>query len=117
VSFEETRSQREASTNDPSKIRCAACGHVITDRGHAIEMAGAHEHHFVNPGGFAFVIRLYSAAPGCGYAGDTHTHFSWFPGWSWQVAHCKQCRAHVGWIYRLAGDQFHGIIANAVRES
>ena len=43
-------------------------------------MAGAHEHTFVNPGGFVHHIGCFNAAPGCIYLGPTETAFSWFPG-------------------------------------
>jgi len=80
-------------------------------------MSGAHEHTFVNPGGFVHRIACFNAAPGCVYLGPTESAFSWFPGWSWQVAACARCRAHVGWIYRNAGEQFHGLIVTAIRRA
>jgi hypothetical protein len=100
---------------DASALRCAACGHRITDASQRIEMNGAHAHTFVNPGGFVHHIGCFAAAPGCAYDGAIETAFSWFPGWSWQIAICARCRAHLGWIYRLAGQQFHGLIIAALR--
>ena len=94
---------------------CAACGHRISDDDHRIEMSGAHEHTFVNPGGFVHHIGCFNAAPGCIHLGPVESAFSWFPGWTWQVAACARCRAHVGWIYRNAGEQFHGLILAALR--
>jgi hypothetical protein len=104
-------------TTDERALVCAACGHHITDDDHRIEMNGAHEHTFVNPGGYVHHIGCFDAAPGCVYLGPTETAFSWFPGWTWQVAACRQCRAHVGWIYRNAGEQFHGLIVAALRRA
>lgn len=78
-------------------------------------MNGSHEHTFVNPGGFVHHIGCFAAAPGCAYLGSTESAFSWFPGWTWQIAACARCRAHVGWIYRNAGAQFHGLILAALR--
>lgn len=80
-------------------------------------MSGAHEHTFVNPVGLAFIIGCFTAAPGCSHLGAPETAFSWFPGWSWQIAACARCRAHVGWVYRNAGEQFHGLILAALRSS
>ena len=94
---------------------CVACGHRISDDDHRIEMGGAHEHTFVNPHGIAHHIGCFNAAPGCAHIGQTESAFSWFPGWTWQVAVCGRCHAHVGWIYRSAGEQFHGLILNALR--
>jgi hypothetical protein len=96
---------------------CAACGNPITDEESRIVMAGSHEHTFVNPGGFAYTIGCFSNAPGCVPRGAPDDMFSWFPGWSWQVATCGSCRAHVGWLYRNAGEAFHGLILAALRES
>jgi len=78
---------------------------------------GTHEHTFVNPHGLAFVIGCFAAAPGCAGRGSIENAFSWFPGWSWQVATCARCHAHVGWIYRSASEQFHGLILDALRSS
>jgi len=94
---------------------CAACGHRITDDDYRIAVNGTHEHTFVNPGGFVHRIGCFVAAPGCAYVGATETAFTWFPGFTWQVAVCARCRAHVGWIYRCAGEQFHGLVIAALR--
>ena len=107
--------QRGASERDDDALRCVACDHRITDRGHRFEMSGAHAHTFVNPSGVVHDIGCFVAAPGCAYAGSTEEAFSWFPGWSWQIAVCANCRAHLGWIFRCGGDQFHGLILAALR--
>lgn len=96
-------------------LRCAVCDHRITDRAYRCEQAGAHAHTFVNPAGIQFEIGCFVAAPGCGYAGAPSEEFSWFPGWSWQIALCTRCRSHVGWLFRCGGDQFHGLIFAALR--
>ena len=80
-----------------------------------IQRADAHEHTFVNPHGIVHHIGCFAAAPGCVHVGVTESAFSWFPGWTWQVAVCARCRAHVGWIFRCAGQQFHGLILAALR--
>lgn len=78
-------------------------------------MAGAHEHTFVNPAGYAFHIGCFGAAPGCAHAGDEDPTFSWFPGWTWQLALCARCGAHLGWTYRNAAQRFWGLILAALR--
>ncbi|HVK86038.1 MAG TPA: cereblon family protein [Kofleriaceae bacterium] len=112
---EEARTSSASSTVDDDALRCVVCDHVITSRGARMEMHGSHEHTFVNPAGVVHHIGCFVAAAGCAYVGPTEAAFSWFPGWSWQVAICARCRSHVGWIYRLAGDQFHGLILAALR--
>ena len=37
---------------DEDGLVCIACGHLISADHHRIEIHGAHEHTFVNPGGF-----------------------------------------------------------------
>lgn len=75
-----------------------------------MEMSGAHEHTFVNPAGIVHHLGCFVAAPGCAHVGSTEEAFSWFPGWTWQVAVCGNCKTHMGWIFRCAGEQFHGLI-------
>jgi hypothetical protein len=115
VAKEKPETSRDAGVVEDESLRCAACEHRITERAYRIEMDGAHEHVFVNPGGFQFRIGCFASAPGCTHHGETESAFSWFPGWTWQVAACASCRAHVGWIYRLAGQQFHGLILDKLR--
>ena len=115
MSFEETRTIRSADTGASDELRCVACDHPITECAYRTDMMGAHEHTFVNPGGFAYAIGCFAAAPGCAYQGVPDPAFSWFPGWTWQIAVCARCRVHLGWIYRLAGQQFHGLILAALR--
>jgi hypothetical protein len=96
-------------------LRCAACGHEIATRRDAIEMSGAHEHTFVNPSGVVFHVACFRDAAGCVEVGDEEATFTWFPGWTWQIAICGQCRAHLGWKFRLAPDAFWGLIRTKLR--
>ena len=112
---EKAEASSDAGTAADDALRCIVCEHRISERAYRVEMQGAHEHRFVNPAGYAYVIGCFAAAPGCVHTGPTETAFSWFPGWAWQVAACAKCRAHVGWIYRLAGQQFHGLILDRLR--
>ncbi|HEU4732122.1 MAG TPA: cereblon family protein [Kofleriaceae bacterium] len=112
---EQAETGRETRTPDDDALRCVVCAHRITERAYRQDRSGAHEHTFVNPAGFTFQIGCFLAAPGCAHVGPTSEAFSWFPGWSWQVAICSRCRAHVGWIFRCGGEQFHGLIIAALR--
>ncbi|HEV7555110.1 MAG TPA: cereblon family protein [Kofleriaceae bacterium] len=116
MGFEEAPEARDATTDaDTPSIRCASCDHRITEEAYWIEIAGAHEHTFVNPGGFVHHIGCFVAAPGCVHVGAPETAFSWFPGYSWQIASCARCRAHLGWIFRSTPEQFHGLRLVALR--
>jgi hypothetical protein len=111
---ERAESSRDAQAPGDDSLRCTACDHRITERGYRREMSGAHEHVFVNPAGLSFRIGCFVAAPGCVHVGMTSGVFSWFAGWTWQVAVCSRCRAHLGWMFRCAGEQFHGLIVSAL---
>jgi len=116
MGFEREPERRDdAAVTDDRTLRCAACAHRITEVAYRSEVGGAHEHTFVNPAGVVHHLGCFIAAPGCVYRGATETAFSWFPGFSWQIAVCASCRAHVGWIFRCAGEQFHGLILAALR--
>jgi len=103
-------SERHDVADGDRPLVCRACGHRITDEAYRIEKGGGHEHTFVNPGGFVHHIGCFALAPGCVHPGVPETFFSWFPGWSWQLAECGRCRLHIGWIYRCEGDHFHGLV-------
>jgi hypothetical protein len=114
VAKEKPESQRGESTTDDDDLRCTTCGHRITSASLRIEQAGSHEHTFVNPGGFVHHIGCFAAAPGCIHIGDPQSAFSWFPGFSWQIALCGRCRTHLGWVFRCTPDQFHGLILSTI---
>jgi hypothetical protein len=103
------------ATGEHGPLVCAACELRITDDAHRVARAGAHEHTFVNPGGFVYRVCCFAVATGCSYRGAPDPAFSWFPGFTWQIAACGRCRAHLGWIFRAAGESFHGLIADAIR--
>lgn len=115
VAKEQSSTDASSGTTDDDDVRCVVCDHRITSRSYRIEMSGAHAHTFVNPGGIVHHIGCYAAAPGCIQHGDPQHAFSWFPGWSWQIVSCGRCRGHLGWIYRCAGEQFHGLIVASLR--
>ena len=106
---------RDSTDAGDDALRCAICEHRISEPAYRIEMSDAHEHTFVNPAGVVHHIGCFAAAPGCAHVGATEEAFSWFPGWKWQVAICGRCHTHVGWIFRCAGSQFHGLILAALR--
>jgi hypothetical protein len=115
VAKEQPDATRGSTDRDDDALRCVVCDHRITDRSSRMEMSGAHEHTFVNPAGVQHHIGCFATAPGCVHVGDTEAAFSWFPGWTWQIAVCGRCHTHMGWIFRLAGQQFHGLILAALK--
>jgi len=108
-----------ADQREPERRRgdllCARCERRITHEDLRIEVAGNHLHTFVNPGGYVHRLGCFAAATGLAETGPTETAFSWFPGYSWQIVACGGCTAHLGWIYRCAGEQFFGLLVSARR--
>jgi hypothetical protein len=95
---------------------CSVCAQRITDEAQRIDRGGAHEHTFVNPGGFAHRVRCFGAAGGIAGRGVPERAFAWFPGYSWQILHCSRCDVHIGWLFRGPGDAFYGFVAERLVE-
>jgi hypothetical protein len=110
-------SEDEVRRDEEKAIRCAQCGHAVTSPRERIEVQGMHRHTFFNPYGIIFEIGCFRAAPGCGYAGPATEEFSWFPGYSWKVAVCNACLAHLGWQYSAPDrESFHGLVLDNLIE-
>jgi hypothetical protein len=95
---------------------CSACEHPVTTARARREIEGAHVHVRVNPHGSEFRFGCFSDAPGCAAQGESSAFFTWFPGYSWQIAVCAGCAAHLGWSFRSAGDVFFGLITDRLHE-
>lgn len=79
---------------------CLACEQLITDLGQRIQVQDAHEHRFMNPGGFLFHIGCFAQAVGCRVIGPDSWEYPWFPGFAWRCAHCGGCGRQLGWSFR-----------------
>ncbi len=102
-----TEIEEETEVQTQKSIRCKSCSHTITTAELAIQ---PHEHTFRNPAGFSFHVLCFSEAEGAADVGPPTTAASWFPGYAWTFAICKQCNTHLGWWYR-GKDRFAGLIA------
>jgi hypothetical protein len=101
----------EEKEEEEKHILCAQCRAIITSPHERIEVQGAKEHTFFNPYGIIFQIGCFRQARGCGYQGPGNEQFSWFPGYSWRIALCSSCLAHLGWLYSAPDkESFHGLI-------
>ena len=105
-----TKPWRDAEDVEAKPLRCTVCANPITDERHRVERGGAHEHTFVNPHGFVHHVRCFGLAAGVAEMGEPETAFSWFPGYSWQILDCANCRIHIGWRFR-GPDAFYGLVA------
>jgi hypothetical protein len=100
------------------RIRCKACHLELTRTDYALSPEGFHEHMQVNPGGVTFVFRCFSQAAGCSIQGKPEHEHSWFTGYTWQFALCRQCGSHLGWLFRHSGeDSFFGLISDRIIQS
>lgn len=97
-------------------LGCAFCRRPITTTAAAIEISGSHAHTFANPDGIRFRVGCFADASGLIGIGPRSTFWTWFPGYSWRVELCAQCREQLGWLYRSAGGAFHGLILDRLVE-
>lgn len=103
-------SARHPLEDSHEAIYCASCDHDVTHTDHRIERDGSFEHSFANPAGIVFQIGCFDEASGCGAIGEPSSEFSWFPGYTWRVSLCRNCRTHLGWLFESADDTFWGLI-------
>lgn len=108
----ETETEQEKES-----ILCKICKNEITSAEYATSVNGQHAHILKNPAGITFHIGCYSQAWGCIVYGIPTYEFTWFAGFSWCVALCSHCFAHLGWYYQSGGESFYGLIlANLVKD-
>ncbi len=106
----------EEKREEQKPLFCRACGMVITSRDQRLAVAGAHSHAFFNPAGIAFEIGCFKSAPGCVVTGAATDEFTWFAGYLWCFASCRQCKGHLGWFYEMAEHVFWGLILTSLSE-
>jgi hypothetical protein len=111
------RAGEDARTHAGRPLRCARCGHPVTDGASRIAVDGAHEHVRTNPGGFTHRFGCFAAAPGCVSVGVPSRQATWFPPRFWHVQACGGCGEHLGWLFFVqADDGFFGLILDALVE-
>jgi hypothetical protein len=101
----------EEQQQPESWLFCRYCGHRIAPAAAAVEMNGSHHHTFFNPAGIVYQIRCFSSAAGCIVTGDASSEFTWFAGFSWRIALCSACLAHMGWFFSSGENGFYGLIS------
>jgi hypothetical protein len=97
-------------------LYCASCLAYLTSGAERIVVQGAHDHRFMNPGGFTFHLGCFAAAVGVVVVGPDNLEYPWFPGHAWRYAHCGQCGTHLGWQFRgKGGTNFFGLVLDRLR--
>lgn len=74
---------------------------------------------FPNPHGQLREIMTALYAQNVELVGAATTHFTWFPGYAWEVALCGQCATHLGWRYTAVDAEtepatFYGLLSSAL---
>ena len=109
---DETHSQVVTDDGDKKpeqRLCCAICGAYITDDRFKTQINGQHAHTKINPQNHQFTFASYSEAPGCSRHGELTHADTWFAGYRWRFAHCKNCTAQLGW--QFYGERiFYGLI-------
>jgi len=109
----QTKSKAQAEEQEEKYLLCKFCENKITLPNNKIEVGGEFEHTFLNPGGHVFRIGCFFEAEGCIALGVPTSEWTWFDGFEWQVALCKQCNSHLGWFYRSRDEiNFFGLIVD-----
>ncbi|MBF0100005.1 MAG: hypothetical protein HQK77_03770 [Desulfobacterales bacterium] len=93
-----TKQSLDPSLSDEFLI-CRQCRMIITIPQARITIQGSSEHTFANPHGIVFEIDCYAIAPGCIHIGKPTSEFTWFNGYMWVAAICRQCSIHLGWHF------------------
>lgn len=94
-------------------ILCRFCHAAITTQRAELTIEQQHQHRFLNPNGMHYLIGCFTLAPGCDIGGLATNEYTWFKGFSWQMARCSDCGEHLGWFYQQAeSKQFFGLIVD-----
>jgi len=113
-----TSEQKTGSVELPQKsdteaekcVRCKKCDHKLTNPDLSI---APYEGTYRNPFGVSFHVVFYSDASGARDLGSPTTVYTWFPGYGWSMALCRQCGEHLGWWWS-GPERFIGLIATRI---
>lgn len=110
ISNEKPKTDIEQKSEERHGVICMYCHYLITYPDNQIAVNGSFRHVFANPHGYVFEIGCFSDAEGCRPASELSSEFSWFQGFSWKITVCRQCFAHLGWMFVSEKDRFFGLI-------
>lgn len=104
--------QQNSETLDKDKgpkLRCWVCEHIITDNSQRVTVNGYHNYSRTNPSGITYEFACFGNAAGCTAIGEPSREHSWFVDHTWQIAICRECGEHLGWLFKGDG-RFFGLI-------
>jgi len=110
--------------NGAKAYQCIACGNLITHSDRLLSLDGKTRYLFINPEGVECDFYIFSSCPGAVMFGEATEAHTWFPGYGWRMAFCRNCGQHLGWRYEGVSastrpSAFWGILVNYIisRES
>lgn len=103
--------------NGARRYHCANCDALITHSDQLLDLGGANRHLFVNPAGVPCDFHTFYGCSGAVVLGQATGAHTWFPGYHWRIALCRQCGQHLGWHYEsMSGSErpvmFWGILVD-----
>ena len=72
---------------------------------------------YINPAGFVHEIVTLRAVTCVSLVGLAVAKASWFIGYTWTIAHCTSCQAHLGWQFNAMTGQTPSIFWGLRRAS
>lgn len=100
----------ELTPTRPRKlVVCLQCRHHLADADDALFVDGLHEYELTNPHGIVHKFRCFRDALGCAIEGRPTAADTWFPGHTWRLASCGNCRTHLGWFFE-SEKSFYGLL-------
>jgi len=101
--------QETTDAQPKQRFCCAVCGAYVTDDRFKTSINQQHCHTRSNPQQQIFSFGCFSAARGAQASGNaTHEH-SWFNGYRWRFAHCKNCGLQLGWQF-VGAQTFYALV-------
>ena len=113
---DQSEEQFHDTSREKESLLCTVCNNKITSEQQGFARGGKTEHTFINPHGMLFRVGCFYQATGCGVVGSPSSEFSWFAGFAWQIAFCRECQTHLGWLFSNdQGHQFYGLIITRLK--
>jgi cereblon len=74
---------------------------------------------YINAFGYLHEIITVRRAQGLRFDGEPTLEFTWFQGYTWQIASCAACRSHIGWRFEAVSEgaalrSFYGLRHSAI---
>jgi hypothetical protein len=108
----------EKEEDEDEVFVCARCETEISSRRQLFAIrAASYVQVFPNPYGHMKVIYTFRDAKGVQLSGAPTGEFTWFHGYTWRIAYCAACSAHLGWLFEGAAEEppaFYGLLKESL---